>query len=98
MACGVITGAGSVIEALRLRPGDSIVVLGPEGAGLTAVMAARVAGATLVAAVDVSPGRLSLEVLDQGVLDAEDGVLAADRVTLGKKCGSPACEPPRGTP
>ncbi|GAA3840755.1 hypothetical protein GCM10022403_086220 [Streptomyces coacervatus] len=29
LACGVITCAGSVIEALRLRPGDSIVVLGP---------------------------------------------------------------------
>jgi aryl-alcohol dehydrogenase len=60
LACGMITGAGSVIEALRLRSGDSIVVLGSGGVGLAAVMAARVAGAVRIVAVDVNPERLSL--------------------------------------
>lgn len=60
LGCGIITGAGSVIEALRVRPGQSIAIFGAGSVGLAAVMAARIAGARRIAVVDINPGRLRL--------------------------------------
>ncbi|WEK46030.1 MAG: NAD(P)-dependent alcohol dehydrogenase [Candidatus Andeanibacterium colombiense] len=75
MGCGVITGAGAVIEELRVRPGQSIVVFGVGGVGLSAVMAARVAGAATIVAVDMVPGRneLALELGATHAIDAGAG-------------------------
>ncbi len=60
LGCGIITGAGSVLEAFRLRPGQTLVVFGVGSVGLAAVMAARLVGAARIVAVDVSPERLAL--------------------------------------
>lgn len=60
LGCGVITGAGSVLESFRLRPGQSIAVFGTGGVGLAAVMAARLAGARRIVAVDINRPRLDL--------------------------------------
>ncbi len=60
LGCGIITGAGSVLEAFQLRPGQSIVVFGVGSVGMAAVMAARLAGASRIVAVDVSEQRLAL--------------------------------------
>jgi aryl-alcohol dehydrogenase len=71
LGCGVITGAGAVIEAFKLRPGQSIVVFGAGWVGLSAVMAARMAGAGRIAVVDVNGGRLTLA-LELGADEAFD--------------------------
>lgn len=60
LGCGIITGAGSVLEAFRLRPGESLAVFGVGSVGLAAVMAARLAGASRIVAVDISAERLRL--------------------------------------
>jgi aryl-alcohol dehydrogenase len=60
LGCGIITGAGSVLEAFRLRPGESIVVFGVGSVGMAAVMAARLAGASRIVAVDLARDRLQL--------------------------------------
>ncbi len=60
LGCGIITGAGSVLEAFRLRPGESIAIFGVGSVGLAAVMAARIAGAARIVAVDIAPERLKL--------------------------------------
>ncbi len=60
LACGVITGAGGVIEALKVQPGESIAVLGTGGVGLSAIMGAKIAGAEQIVAVDLSDERLEL--------------------------------------
>ena len=60
LGCGVITGAGSVIEAFKLRAGQSIAIFGAGSVGLSAVMAARLVGAAHIIAVDLIPERLSL--------------------------------------
>jgi aryl-alcohol dehydrogenase len=49
--CGVRTGAGSVLEVLNVTPGSSIAVFGLGAVGLTAIMAAKAAGATTINAV-----------------------------------------------
>lgn len=60
LGCGVQTGAASVFTALGVRPGESIVVFGVGAVGLSAVMAARVAGASTIVAVDRLASRLAL--------------------------------------
>ncbi|MFD4869710.1 zinc-binding dehydrogenase [Streptomyces sp. NPDC058412] len=60
LGCGVQTGAGSILLALQAGPGSSVVVFGAGGVGLSAIMAARVAGATTIVAVDLHENRLSL--------------------------------------
>ena len=60
LGCGFITGAGAMLEAFRIVPGQSVVIFGVGSVGLAAVMAARLAGASTVVAVDVSRERLQL--------------------------------------
>lgn len=74
LGCGIITGAGSVLEAFRLRPGQSIAVFGVGSVGLAAVMAAALAGASHIVAVDIDPARLELA----RALGASDSVPATD--------------------
>jgi aryl-alcohol dehydrogenase len=69
--CGVSTGAGSVLFALGVRAGESVAVFGTGGVGLSAIMAARVAGARRIVAVDVVPARLELA-LELGATHAVD--------------------------
>lgn len=72
LGCGVQTGAASVIETMRIRPGESLAVFGAGTVGLSAVMAARMAGAAEIIAVDVLDSRRSLA-LELGATYAFDG-------------------------
>jgi aryl-alcohol dehydrogenase len=60
LGCGVQTGAGAVINSLRVKTGDTLAIFGTGGVGLSAVMAARLVGAARIIAVDVVPSRLQL--------------------------------------
>jgi aryl-alcohol dehydrogenase len=60
LGCGIQTGAGSVLISLRVTAGSSIAIFGAGGVGLAAVMAAAVAGAAAIIAIDLLPGRLDL--------------------------------------
>ena len=59
-ACGVNTGAGAVLNVLKLQPGSSVAVFGAGSVGLAAVMAARIAGCATIFAVDLQDNRLEL--------------------------------------
>ncbi|WP_033919680.1 NAD(P)-dependent alcohol dehydrogenase [Sphingomonas sp. 37zxx] len=52
LGCGIQTGVGTVLEALKVRRGERIAILGAGGVGLAAVMAARIAQAGLIAVID----------------------------------------------
>ncbi|MCL8024638.1 NAD(P)-dependent alcohol dehydrogenase [Nocardioides bruguierae] len=58
LGCGIQTGAGTVLNSLGVRAGESIVVAGTGAVGLSAIMAAKAAGATTIVAVDVLDERL----------------------------------------
>jgi aryl-alcohol dehydrogenase len=60
LACGVQTGSGAVLNTAKLRAGDTVAVIGCGGVGLSAVMAARLARALRVIAVDFFDHRLKL--------------------------------------
>src|SRR5690606_6354593 len=54
LGCGIITGAGTVLNSVALQSGQSIAIFGTGAVGLSAVMAARLAGATNIIAIDLS--------------------------------------------
>lgn len=60
MGCGVMTGAGAVINALQAGPGSSIAIFGVGPVGMSAVLAAVVSGSTTIIAVDVVADRLKM--------------------------------------
>jgi aryl-alcohol dehydrogenase len=60
LACGVQTGAGTVLDVLRVSPGSSVAVFGAGSVGLCAVMAAKLSGATTIVAVNRRASRLAL--------------------------------------
>jgi aryl-alcohol dehydrogenase len=85
LGCGVTTGAGTVWNALEVRPGSSFAVFGAGAVGLSAAMAAKVAGATTIICIDRVPSRLdlALEIGATHVIDAgKNDVAAAIRAVL----------------
>ena len=58
--CAVITGAGAVFNRAAVEPGSSVAVFGLGGVGLSAVMAAKAAGATKIIAVDMLEHKFDL--------------------------------------
>ena len=73
--CGVQTGAGAVFNTLAVRPLTSIAVFGAGTVGLSAIMAARIAGCGEIIAVDVVTRRLDLasELGATRTIDAREG-------------------------
>jgi aryl-alcohol dehydrogenase len=57
LGCGVQTGAGAVLNALRPGPRDGIAIFGLGAVGLSAVMGAAIAGCATVVAIDPNPAR-----------------------------------------
>ncbi|MGH8925283.1 MAG: alcohol dehydrogenase catalytic domain-containing protein [Acidimicrobiia bacterium] len=58
--CAVMTGYGSAVNAARVSPGSSVVVLGAGGVGLNVVQGARICGASNIIAVDLNDSHLRL--------------------------------------
>ena len=77
--CGVLTGVGAVLTTGGARPGDSVVVFGMGGVGLSAVMGAALVSAHPIIAVDPVPAKRQLA-LELGATaafapdEAEEGV------------------------
>ncbi|GAA4427992.1 Zn-dependent alcohol dehydrogenase [Actinokineospora soli] len=53
LGCAVLTGAGAVFNTAKVRPGQSVAVVGLGGVGLSVLQAARIAGAGPIIALDV---------------------------------------------
>src|SRR3546814_6612227 len=58
--CAVLTGVGAVVNTARVPPGSSVAVVGLGGVGLNALLAAQLAGAARIVAVDVVDDKLAL--------------------------------------
>lgn len=58
--CAVLTGVGAVVNAARVRPGESVAIFGLGGVGLAAMLGAIAAGAHPVVVVDVVEEKLAL--------------------------------------
>ncbi|MFC4315008.1 NAD(P)-dependent alcohol dehydrogenase [Steroidobacter flavus] len=60
LGCSMQTGAGAVINVIKPRRGESIAIFGAGSVGLSAIMAARIAGCETIIAIDKNAGRLGI--------------------------------------
>ncbi|WP_461173364.1 zinc-binding dehydrogenase [Arthrobacter sp. Z1-9] len=81
LGCGITTGVGAVLNVGKVQPGESVVVVGCGHLGLWAVQAAKLAGASLIIAVEPHSSRRALagelgatHVIDPANEDAADVV------------------------
>lgn len=81
LACGIQTGAGGIINSLKIGMGHSVAVFGAGSVGLSAIMAARLVGAAKIIAVDLIDARLQLatalgatSVINGGRMDAVEEI------------------------
>jgi S-(hydroxymethyl)glutathione dehydrogenase / alcohol dehydrogenase len=58
LGCGVVTGAGSVLNTANVSAGETVVIFGAGGVGLNAVSGARIAGASRIVVIDIREKRL----------------------------------------
>jgi aryl-alcohol dehydrogenase len=79
LGCGVQTGAGAALNDLKIAPGDTFAVLGVGTLGISAIMAARFAGARRIVAVDRHAHRLDLA----AQLGADETIVAGDDPVAG---------------
>jgi aryl-alcohol dehydrogenase len=62
LGCSMQTGAGTVMNGLRPRPGSSIAILGTGPVGMAAILGSVVSGCATIIAVDRIDSRLELSV------------------------------------
>ncbi|MET7454546.1 Zn-dependent alcohol dehydrogenase [Streptomyces sp. NPDC005574] len=74
LGCAVLTGYGAVHHSARVLPGETAAVFGVGGVGLATLQSARIAGASKIVAVDVSPEKEELA----RAAGATDYVVASD--------------------
>ncbi|WP_371672536.1 Zn-dependent alcohol dehydrogenase [Streptomyces sp. NBC_00289] len=74
LGCAVLTGYGAVHHSARVLPGETVAVFGVGGVGLATIQSARIAGASKIVAVDVSPEKEELA----RAAGATDYVVASD--------------------
>jgi S-(hydroxymethyl)glutathione dehydrogenase/alcohol dehydrogenase len=60
LGCGAITGIGAVVNSARVRPGETVAVIGIGGVGLNVISGAHLAGAARIVAIDTQPMKQSL--------------------------------------
>lgn len=58
LGCGVITGAGAVLNTAKVGRGETVAIIGAGGVGLNAISAAVIAGASHIVAIDVADSKL----------------------------------------
>jgi S-(hydroxymethyl)glutathione dehydrogenase / alcohol dehydrogenase len=88
VGCAVMTGYGAAVTRAGVQAGSSVAIFGAGGVGLSAIMGARLAGAAVIAAVDLFPFRreTALELGATHALDAasEDVPAALRDLTEGR--------------
>jgi S-(hydroxymethyl)glutathione dehydrogenase / alcohol dehydrogenase len=86
IGCAVTTGAGTIFNACKVTPGETVVVIGCGGVGLATINAAKIAGAGRIIAADPIPEKRALAVKlgATDTVDAMAGGAAAQIVEMTK--------------
>ena len=73
IGCAVTTGAGTIFNACKVTPGETVVVVGCGGVGLATINAAKIAGAGRIIACDPIPEKRALA-MKLGATDTIDAL------------------------
>lgn len=71
IGCAVTTGAGTIFNACKVTPGETVAVIGCGGVGLATINAAKIAGAGRIIAADPIPEKRALA-MKLGATDVVD--------------------------
>jgi S-(hydroxymethyl)glutathione dehydrogenase / alcohol dehydrogenase len=87
IGCAVTTGAGTIFNACKVTPGETVAVIGCGGVGLATINAARIAGAGRIIAADPLPEKraLAMKLGATDVIDAmaDDAAKQIQELTTG---------------
>jgi S-(hydroxymethyl)glutathione dehydrogenase/alcohol dehydrogenase len=86
IGCAVTTGAGTIFNACKVTPGETVAVVGCGGVGLAAINAAKIAGAGRIIAADpiAEKRELAIKLGATDVVDALAPDAAAQIIELTK--------------
>jgi len=86
IGCAVTTGAGTIFNACKVTPGETVAIIGCGGVGLATINAAKIAGAGRIIAADPIPEKraLALKLGATDVIDAAEPDAARQIVALTK--------------
>ena len=86
IGCAVTTGAGTIFNACKLTPGETVLVVGCGGVGLATINAAKIAGAGRIIAADpiAEKRALAMKLGATDVLDANAPDAAKQIVEMTK--------------
>ncbi len=73
IGCAVTTGAGTIFNACKVTPGETVAVIGCGGVGLATINAAKIAGASRIIAADPLPEKRALA-MQLGATDVVDAL------------------------
>ncbi|QJQ31666.1 Zn-dependent alcohol dehydrogenase [Sphingomonas lacunae] len=73
IGCAVTTGAGTIFNACKVTPGETVAVVGCGGVGLATINAAKIAGAGRIIAADPMPEKRELA-MKLGATDTVDAL------------------------
>lgn len=60
LGCGVTTGMGAVLNTAKVKQGDTVAIFGLGGIGLSAIIGARMVGASRIIAIDINDKKFEL--------------------------------------
>lgn len=86
LGCGVTTGLGSVFHSAKVTPGSTVAVIGCGGVGLSIIQGARIAGASVIVAIDTAESKRDLALLAGAthfINASQDDPVGATRATTG---------------
>ncbi len=94
LGCGVTTGVGAAINAAKVKPGSSVLVIGCGGVGIAAIQGARICGAADIVAVDTVESKLedakrfgaTHAVTPAGLAEAKSTVTGGDGFDYSLEC------------
>jgi S-(hydroxymethyl)glutathione dehydrogenase/alcohol dehydrogenase len=102
VGCAVATGVGAAMFTAKVRPGESVLIFGAGGVGLSAIQGAKLCGASPILAVDTRPEKIWVAKhfgADSVVMASDDVVKVVKHHTAGRGAdhvieavGSPALQ------
>src|SRR3546814_2179259 len=88
IGCAVVTGVGAVLNRAKVRPGDTVAVIGAGGIGQSVIQGARLAAAGRIVAIDANPAK-EQAARAFGATDFVDATAVDDVVAAVKDLGLP---------
>ena len=87
ISCGLSTGFGAAVDRAKVRPGETVIVVGCGGVGSGAIQGASIAGAGIIIAVDLIASKVERAMkigATHGAANLTEAAFLAAELTRGK--------------